>query len=57
MKEYHNENIAACTEDRCSLKLKCLRWQLGTYKDPYQTYLMVENYDDCSNFIDKFNYG
>ena len=34
---YHNEDIAACTYDACPLRLECLRWQLGTNKDPYQT--------------------
>lgn len=38
MEEYHNTDIAACDNDKCPLKLNCLRWQLGTNKDPYQTY-------------------
>ena len=37
--KYHNEDIAACTNDKCKQKDTCLRWQLGTNKDPYQTYL------------------
>ena len=36
---YRNEDLAACTNDRCDKRLTCLRWQLGTNKDPYQTYL------------------
>lgn len=36
---YRNEDIAACTNGKCRLKDTCLRWQLGTNKDPYQTYL------------------
>ena len=36
---YHNEDIAACMNDRCPKRLTCLRWQIGTNKDPYQTYL------------------
>lgn len=36
---YHNEDIAACTNDKCHKKPTCLRWQLGANKDPYQTYL------------------
>ena len=36
---YHNEDIAACANDNCPKRLTCLRWQLGTNKDPYQTYL------------------
>ena len=36
---YHNEDIAACMNDSCPKRLTCLRWQLGTYKDPHQTYL------------------
>ena len=36
---YHNEDIAACDYDRCQIRLTCLRWQLGTNKDAYQTYL------------------
>ena len=36
---YHNEDIAACTNDNCPQRLTCLRWQLGTNKDPYQTHL------------------
>lgn len=47
----HNEDIAACTEDRCSLRLNCLRWQLGTNKDPYQTYILIEDYNNCNFFI------
>ena len=43
---YHNEDIAACTNDKCSKKLTCLRWQLGLNKDPYQTYL---DGDACQN--------
>lgn len=35
----HNTDIAACTNDHCPKMLTCLRWQLGTIKDPYQTYL------------------
>ena len=37
--KYHNEDIAACTNDKCGLKDTCLRWQLGTNNDTYQTYL------------------
>ena len=37
--KYHNEDIAACTNDKCKQKDTCLRWQLGTNNDPYQTYL------------------
>lgn len=37
--KYHNEDIAACTNDKCGLKDTCLRWQLGTNNDLYQTYL------------------
>ena len=36
---YHNEDIAACTKDKCKQKGTCLRWQLGTNNDTYQTYL------------------
>ena len=36
---YHNKDIAACANDNCPKRLTCLRWQLGTNKDPYQTYL------------------
>ena len=36
---YHNEDIAACANDRCDKIFTCLRWQIGTNKDPYQTYL------------------
>ena len=36
---YHNEDIAACDNDRCKIRITCLRWQLGTNKDTYQTYL------------------
>ena len=36
---YNNEDIAACDNDGCKDRLTCLRWQLGTNKDPYQTYL------------------
>lgn len=36
---YHNEDIAACTNDNCPKKITCLRYQLGTNKDSYQTYL------------------
>ena len=36
---YHNEDLAACTNDSCDKRLTCLRWQLGANKDPYQTYL------------------
>ncbi len=35
----HNEDIAACAYDACPLRLQCLRWQLGTNKDPYQAWL------------------
>ena len=38
---YHNEDFAACMNDSCPKNLTCLRWQLGTNKDPYQTYLDV----------------
>lgn len=34
----HNEDIAACTNDHCPKRLDCLRWLIGTNKDPYQTY-------------------
>ena len=37
--KYHNEDIAACTNDGCKLKDTCLRWQLGKNDDTYQTYL------------------
>ena len=37
--KYHNEDIAACTNDKCEKRLSCLRWQLGTNNDTYQTYL------------------
>lgn len=37
--KYHNEDIAACTNDKCEKRLTCLRWQLGTNNDTYQTYL------------------
>ena len=36
---YHNEDIAACNNDRCPKKITCLRWQLATNKDAYQTHL------------------
>ena len=36
---YNNEDIAACTNDRCPKRLTCLRWQIGTNMDAYQTYL------------------
>lgn len=36
---YHNEDIALCDNDRCQIRLACLRWQLGTNKDVHQTYL------------------
>ena len=36
---YHNEDIAACANDLCPKKQTCLRWQIGTNKDPYQTHL------------------
>ena len=36
---YHNEDIAACINEQCQQRLTCLRWQIGTNKDPYQTYL------------------
>ena len=36
--EEENEGIAACAYDACPLRLQCLRWQLGTNKDPYQTW-------------------
>ena len=36
---YHNEDIAACTNDKCKQKDTCLRWQLDTNNDTYQTYL------------------
>ena len=38
-KKFHNEDIAACCYDACPLRLQCLRWQLGTNKDPYQAWL------------------
>lgn len=48
----HNTDIAACANDRCGVKLKCLRWQLGTNKDPYQVYLMGEDSNNkCKYFI------
>ena len=34
----HNEDIAACTNDKCPKRQTCLRWLLGTNKDPYQTF-------------------
>ena len=37
--KYHNEDIAACTNDKCPQKDTCLRWQVGTNNDTYQTYL------------------
>ena len=37
--KYHNEDIAACTNDKCEKRQSCLRWQLGTNNDTYQTYL------------------
>ena len=43
---YHNEDIAACMNDRCPKRLTCLRWQLGTNKDPYQTYLDGNSCDE-----------
>lgn len=43
----HNEDIAACTNDRCKKRLECLRWQLGTNKDPYQTYLVESGTEGC----------
>jgi len=36
---YHNVDKAACENDHCPKKLSCLRWQLGTNKDPHQIYL------------------
>ena len=36
---YHNEDIAACYYDKCPKRQTCLRWQVGTNKDTYQTYL------------------
>ena len=36
---YHNEDIAACANDSCPKRITCLRWQLGTNKAPYQTYM------------------
>ena len=55
MDKYHNEDIAACTYDACPLKLRCLRWQLGTNKDPYQTYF---DGSTCEGkyFVDNKNY-
>lgn len=41
----HNTDVAACTYDKCPQRTECLRWQLGTNKDPYQVYLDGE---DCN---------
>lgn len=50
--ERHNTDIAACANDRCEVRLKCLRWQLGTNKDPYQVYLIDNcNKNKCKEFI------
>lgn len=52
--EYHNTDMAACNNDSCALKLRCLRWHLGTNKDPYQVYLMVDDCgDNCRFFIER----
>lgn len=34
----HNTDIAACGNDYCPSRTNCLRWQLGTNKDPFQVY-------------------
>lgn len=39
----HNTDIAACANDKCGVKEKCLRWKLGTNKDPHQVYLMTDS--------------
>jgi len=49
---YHNEDIAACTNDRCTRRLSCKRWWLGTNKDPYQTYVFVSDPSECELYIE-----
>lgn len=52
---YNNEDIAACMNDHCFKRLTCLRWQIGTNKDPYQTYL-DGNMCDGKFYIDNKEY-
>ena len=49
---YHNTDVAACDNDHCKLKLNCLRWWLGTNKDPHQVYANFEpKGDKCDKFV------
>lgn len=51
---YHNTDVTACDNDYCTMKLSCMRWWLGTNKDPYQVYCQfpLENDRDvCSGYI------
>ena len=50
---YHNTDIAACDNDYCPLRLECLRWRLGTNKDPHQVYGIgfQPKGDECDEFI------
>lgn len=54
--DYHNEDIAACTNDNCSYRLTCLRWWLGTNKDPYQTYIS-KGCKDKEFYVNTEDYG
>jgi len=44
---YHNEDIAACTNNRCKQRFNCKRWYLAQNKDPHQTYLLERAVDGC----------
>ena len=49
---YHNEDIAACTNDKCARRFSCLRWVLGLNKDPYQTYVITDA-SECGLYIEE----
>ncbi len=36
------EDIEACTNDKCQRKDTCVRWHIGTNKNPHQTHLDME---------------
>lgn len=45
-------DITACDNDFCPLKLECLRWWLGTNKDSYQVYDQFSpTNNECDDFI------
>lgn len=52
----HNTDVAACGEDTCKMRLSCLRWWLGTNKDPHQVWANFQLDEDKGGCADYINY-